>query len=124
VKAELLPGPRSPHPNRVSGEIEKAILDHCLKHPSHGCQRVADELALAGVQVSSNGVRGVWARHDLATKEKRLLGLEKEVADRRLELTEEQIRLLERFSPEFRDRHIETETVGDLMGLDTFHVGR
>ena len=120
---DRLPGPRGPHPNRVSEEIEKAILDHCLKHPSHGCQRVADELAMIGVQVSSSGVRGVWTRHDLLTKEKRLLRLEKEVADRRLELSEEQIRLLERFSPEFRDRHIETDGVGDLVGVDTFHVG-
>jgi hypothetical protein len=46
-------------------------------------------------------VRGVWTRHDLLTKERRLLRLEKEVADRPLELSDEQIRLLERFSPEF-----------------------
>jgi hypothetical protein len=30
---------------------------------------------------------------------------------------------LERFSPEFRERHIETNGVGDLVAVDTFMVG-
>ena len=50
---DKLPGPKGPHPNRVSEEIETAILDHCLKHPTHGPVRVSQELALQGVQVSS-----------------------------------------------------------------------
>jgi hypothetical protein len=74
---DRLPGARGPHPNRVAGEIETAILDHALTHPCHGPLRVAQELALKGVQVSSGGVRGVWQRHGLATKHDRLLRLEK-----------------------------------------------
>ena len=27
---DRLPGARDPHPNRVSPEVEQAILDHCL----------------------------------------------------------------------------------------------
>ena len=38
---DRLPGPRGPHPNRVDQAVEQAILDHCLKHPTHGCLRVA-----------------------------------------------------------------------------------
>ena len=49
--------------------------------------------------------------------------LEKSVAQRRIELSEDQIRLLERFSPEFRERHIETRYTGDLVAVDTFFVG-
>lgn len=120
---DRLPGPRGPHPNRVSEEIEAAILAHCLEFPSHGALRVSHELMLKGVQVSSGGVRGVWSRHDLLTKHERLLHLEKEVSERKIELTEAQIRLLERFSPEFRERHIETHHTGDLVAVDTFFVG-
>jgi len=75
------------------------------------------------VQVSSGGVRGVWSRHKLLTKHERLLRLEKTVAQRRIELTDDQVRLLERFSPEFRERHIETRHTGDLVAVDTFFVG-
>ncbi len=59
---DRLPGPRGPHPNRVPEEVEQAILAHALDHPSHGPLRVAQELTLQGIQVSSGGVRGVWGR--------------------------------------------------------------
>lgn len=120
---DRLPGPRSPHPNRVSAEIEAAILEHCLRHPNHGCLRVSQELALKGITVSSGGVRGVWSRQKLLTRHERLLRLEQTVAKRRIKLTDDQIRLLERFSPEFRERHIETRCSGDLVAVDTFFVG-
>ena len=58
-------GPRGPHPNRVGPEVEAAILDFCLKHPTKGSQFVANQLRLQGVEVSQSGVRGVWQRHDL-----------------------------------------------------------
>jgi transposase InsO family protein len=120
---DRLPGPKGPHPNRVDKAIEKAILDYSLRHPSHGCLRVAQQMALEGVQVSSGGVRAVWGRHNLMTKHERLLRLEQTVAKRRLKLSDEQIRLLERFSPEFRERHIETRHTGDLVAVGTFFVG-
>ena len=120
---DRLPGASSPHPNRVAAEIEEAILAHSLDHPAHGCLRVAQELALTGVNVSSGGVRGVWGRHNLLTKVQRLLRLEQHVRERQLELSDEQVRLLERFSPEFRERHIETSHTGELVAVDTFFVG-
>jgi len=120
---DRLPGPKGPHPNRVAKEVEEAILAHALDHPTHGALRVAQELMLKGVQVSSGGVRGVWNRYELLTKHQRLLRLEKTVAGRRIALTDDQVRLLERFSPEFRDRHIETRHTGELVAVDTFFVG-
>lgn len=120
---DRLPGAKGPHPNRVAAEIEQAILDHALVHPCHGSTRVEQELRLKGVQVSSGGVRGVWQRHGLLTKHERLLRLETTTAERKIELTEEQTRLLERFSPEFRERHIEAPHTGSLVAVDTFFVG-
>jgi len=120
---DRLPGASSPHPNRLPAEIEDAILNHCLEHPGHGCLRVAQELALTSVNVSSGGVRGVWSRHNLLTKHQRLLRLEQHVREQQLELSDDQVRLLERFSPEFRERHIETNCTGELVAVDTFFVG-
>jgi transposase InsO family protein len=120
---DRLPGARGPHPNRVSAEIEQAVLDHALVHPCHGAVRVEQELRLKGIQVSSGGVRGVWQRHNLLTKHERLLRLEKATAERKVDLTEEQTRMLERFSPEFRERHIEAPHTGSLVAVDTFFVG-
>lgn len=121
--ADRLPGARGPHPNRVSEEIEKAVLEHCLANPTQGCLRVAQELALKGVTVSSTGVRGVWGRHNLLSKHERLLRLEAAVRDKAVEITPDQAKLLERFSPEFRERHIEVKATGELVAVDTFFVG-
>ncbi|MGM0826580.1 MAG: IS481 family transposase [Pseudomonadota bacterium] len=120
---DKLPGPRGPHPNRVSEEIETAILEHSLAFPTHGPVRVAQELALRGVQVSSTGVRGVWGRHDLLTRNERLLRLERATREQKIELSDDQVRHLERFSPEFRERHIEVHHTGELVAVDTFFVG-
>lgn len=120
---DRLPGPKGPHPNRVSEEIEAVILAYGLEFPTHGCLRVAQELALKGITVSAMGVRGVWGRHNLLSRHQRLLRLEREVRERRIELDEDRIQLLERFSPEFRERHIVTRWTGDLVAVDTFYVG-
>ena len=85
---DRLPGPEGLHPNRVSQEVEDAILAYSLEHPTHGAQRSADELMLRGVQVSSGGVRGVWGRHNLLTKHERPLRLEETVTKRKRKLTE------------------------------------
>ena len=120
---DRLPGAKGPHPNRVPSEIEQAVLDHALAHPCHGALRVEQELRLRGLQVSSGGIRGVWMRHGLLTRHERLLRLERTTAERTIELTEEQVQALERFSPEFRERHIEAPHTGALVAVDTFFVG-
>ena len=120
---DRLPGTRTGHPNRVPEEIEVKILEYCLRHPTHGCLKVSQQLALEGVQVSSGGVRGVWVRNNLETRHQRLLRLEKEIQGQSIELSDEQIRLLEKFDPEFKERHIETEYTGQLVAIDTFMVG-
>jgi transposase InsO family protein len=120
---DQLPGPREPHPNRVEASVEQAILDYSLRCPTHGPLRVAQQLMLEGIRVSSGGVRGVWNRHNLLTRHERLLRLERSVREREMTLTNEQVRMLERFSPEFRERHIEARHTGDLVAVDTFLVG-
>ena len=120
---DRLPGAKGPHPNRVPSEIEQAVLDHALADPCHGALRVEQELRLRGLQVSSGGIRGVWMRHGLLTRHERLLRLERTTAERTIELTEEQVQALERFRPEFRERHIEAPHTGALVAVDTFSVG-
>ena len=59
---------------------------------------------LQSVQVSSGGVRGVWSRNGVLTRHGRLLRLERHVRDTGIALNDDQVRTLERFSPEFRER--------------------
>lgn len=116
-------GPKNPHPNRVPAEVEQRILDYALKFPTHGPQRCANQLRLENVNVSASGVRGVWIRHDIETRHKRLLRLERSVRETQLELTPEQVRLLEQYSADFRLRHVEASRPGELLNQDTFYWG-
>ena len=116
-------GPKNPHPNRVSAEIEEQILALSLEHPTYGSQRIANELRLRETNVSPSGVRGVWLRHDLETRYKRLLRLEAHAQEETIVLSEEQIRLLERHSCEYRMRHVEANAPGELLNQDTFYWG-
>ena len=115
-------GPKSPHPNRVAPEIEELILALCLERPTYGAQRIANELRLQNVDVSPSGVRGVWLRHDLTTRHQRLLRLKTRAQDDTVALRDEQIRLLERHSCEFRMRHVEVSAPGELLNQDTFRL--
>lgn len=92
---DRLPGCKTGHPNRVSEEVEKAILEYSLKNPKHGDLRVAQQLGLEGVQVSAGGVRGVFARHNLAERHQRLLRLDRYYREKKIELTDEQLQALE-----------------------------
>lgn len=62
-------------------------------------------------------------RNGLETRYKRLLALEKKHHEEGFSLTEEQVRLLEKSSPEFRERHVESSKPGELLCQDTFLVG-
>ncbi len=84
--------------------------------------RVAQQLNLKGHSVSSGGVRGVWTRTKLLTKHQRLLRLEQHHKEHPIELNENQRKLLEKFNPEYRDRHIQADLKGDLVATDTFMV--
>ncbi len=65
----------------------------------------------------------MWQRHVLLSKHDRLLRLEKTHREQTIELNDEQIRLLARFSPEFREQQIEVHYTGELVAVDTFFVG-
>jgi transposase InsO family protein len=116
-------GAKSPHTNRVPEALEKAILDYCLEFPTQGCLRVSQQLILRGIHVGVGAVRGVWQRNNLLSKHQRLLRLEQHHKDNNFPLTEQHIALLEKFDPEFRERHIKADFSGELVAIDTFMVG-
>jgi len=116
-------GPRNPHPNRATEEQEKAVLDYCIEYPVHGALKVNQQLILRGIHIGVGAIRGIWIRHNLLLKHQRLLRLEQHYKNNNIELTENHIKLLEKFDPEFRERHIRADFTGYLVAMDTFMVG-
>jgi transposase InsO family protein len=110
--------------NRVSEDVERAVVELALEDPSLGQVRASDTLRHRGTFISAAGVRCVWLRHDLETFKKRLKALEGRVAKTGEVLTERQLRCMERAREEkIAWGEIETEHVGYLGAQDTFYVG-
>ena len=116
---------RKPNPrNRVSEEIEAAVVQVAFDYPAYGQVRAAAKLLEQGISISPAGVRSVWQRNELETMKKRLRALEQKVATEGIALTEDQIQALEKAQQE-KEAHgeIETEHPGYLGAQDTYYVG-
>jgi len=116
------PIPKS-FPNETIPAVKEKIMCISLAHPVWGPARVSDQLRLEAVSVSPGTIRNIWIKEDLETRYKRLLRLEEEKNGQEIDLTEEQIKLLEKANPCFRERKVESLYPGYLLSQDTFMVG-
>ncbi|UVS95772.1 IS481 family transposase [Burkholderia glumae] len=116
---------RKPNPkNRVDEATEIAVLAYAIEQPAHGQVRVSNELRRRGIFVSESGVRSIWLRHALSSFKLRLVALEKQVAEKGIVLSEDQVAALERKQDDdVAHGEIETAHPGYLGSQDTFYVG-
>ena len=116
------PIPKS-FPNETPPEVKDKVIRLSVEHPAWGPLHISDHLRLEDVSVSPSTVRNIWLKEDMETRYKRLLRLEEERNGQDVELTEEQIKLLEKANPCFRERKAESPYPGYLLCQDTFLVG-
>lgn len=110
--------------NRVEDATEAAVALFALEQPAFGQVRVSNELRKRGIFISPSGVRSVWLRRDLESFKKRLIALERHVAQTGDVLTEAQVVALEKKQEDdMVYGEIETEHPGYLGSQDTFYVG-
>ncbi len=82
--------------NRVDNKTEQAVIKYAIDFLAHGQVRTSNELRKLGVFISPSGVRSIWLRNDPENFKKRLVALEKQVAENGVILTDEQVAALER----------------------------
>jgi transposase InsO family protein len=112
------------HPQTTPPEVVQKVLDLSMANPTRGCVWLSDLLKLEGINVSSPTVQDILIKNGLGKRYERLLKLEEKAAQEALELTAEQIALIEKNNPCFRERHVESSRPGELLSQDTFYVGR
>src|SRR5688572_7539742 len=111
--------------NRVAPDVEAEIIRLGQEQPAWGQVRVANELRLKGILISSGGVRCVWVRNGMETMKKRLAKLDEKAAKEGIVFTEAQVAALERLKvrDEVQSDSIETHHPGYLVSQDTLYVG-
>jgi transposase InsO family protein len=119
-----LPPIHKTHPQTTPPEVVEKVLALSMAHPTRGCVWLSDKLKLEGIHVSSPTVQDILIKQGMGKRYERLLKLEEHAAQAALPLTPEQVALIEKNNPCFRERHIESSRPGELLSQDTFYVGR
>ncbi|MDI6783931.1 MAG: IS481 family transposase [bacterium] len=107
-------------PNQVPVDIEYKILDYAKEFPTHGPERISNQLSMeryGSIKVGHTGVYGVLSRQDLNTRKKRLQWIQE------LSGVVVNISQIERDKEKSKSRHIEASYPGELVGVDIFYVG-
>ncbi|USD37393.1 MULTISPECIES: helix-turn-helix domain-containing protein [Ferrimonas] len=109
--------------NRVSPEVESQVIEIALDYPNYGQARAAELLTARGCTISPSGVRAIWVRHNLETKQNRLLALQSAL-NQRQELEGESRRQVEHLYEIKQDQMgLECRYPGDVCVQDTFKLG-
>jgi transposase InsO family protein len=119
-----LPPVHKSHPQTTPEEHQQRIGQLAMQHPTRGCHFLSDQLALEGIVISGPTVQSLLQKQGLGSRYERLLRLEEKAAQHQIELTAEQIALIEQNNPCFRERHVESERPGQLLCQDSFYVGQ
>lgn len=119
-----LPPIHHSHPFTTPPEVVGRILEMSLTHPGWGCVRLSNQLKLEEISVSSPTIQNILIKNGMGSKYERLLKLEEQVQEKAIELTPEQVMLIEKSNPCYRERHIESSRPGEVLTQDTFYVGQ
>ena len=124
-----LPPIHKTHPQTTSPEVEARVVELSLAQPGRGCNHYASQLMLEGTKLSGVTVQRILNDHGLGTKLDRWLALEKRCketvdqgGDAEASLGAEQIGFIEEQNPQFKERHVESSTPGELLNQDTYFV--
>jgi transposase InsO family protein len=110
---------------RVSSKDNIAlIIALSLEHPGWGCIRLSRALQEQGIMISPPTVQSILNKNNLRDKTERTLQLEERAAREKRGLSAEQIEMIEKVNPCFRERVNPSRLPGELLGQDTFFVGK
>ena len=96
-----------------------AVLKLACKHPSWGCNQLAQAFRQDGHERSHNTVQKILNRHKLGTRRQRWLALDQ----KDIELTAEQFDFVVGFNPSVRDAKLRHSRPGGFLFADTLFFG-
>lgn len=119
---DLPPVPRT-HPLKTPPDVIEKVVATSAARPAWGCARIVEHMAAQGITISSPTVQKLLIAHGMGTRSERLRRLEERFVEGSIELSLEQMRLIEKANPCFRARHAESRCAGELLAQDTIDLG-
>ena len=110
--------------NQGADNIQQKVLEVAFDRPELGQRKVAEMLTNQGMKISHNGVRSVWLRYDLETRQKRFEALMAKSEQGELRITDRQMDAFRVLARRFTDESGEllSKHPGYLLVQDTFEV--
>ena len=109
-------------PSSLPLHLERRVLALALSWPSSGPQRLSDDLAAEGVQLSPSTIHRILKRAGLSRRAQRFGIIEAHSAEKAGLLTERTRRKLD--EARSRGRRLQAEQPGDLASIDCFYIGK
>jgi hypothetical protein len=121
-----VPVPRWAIPPFVPGPLsfeDELITELALRHPAWGSVRISNELSTQAVGISAHNVQMRLIKHGLGRRDERLGFLERQAVESGRPLTDEQVALIEKHNPAFRQRNKRPAGPGDMLVHDVIPTG-
>lgn len=118
-----LPAPSPVPTGSATPELIERILALSLANPNWDSIQLSNQLKQEGATLSSSAIQNVLTKHGMGNRDERLMILEDQATQDGIKLSAEQIALIEKANPCFRERHLKSESPGSLLVQDTYYVG-
>jgi len=81
--------------NQVPPIVQQRILELAFEQPATGQKAIAEKISAEGLKISPNGVRSVWLRYEMETRQKRLLALKAKADQGDIRITGKQLQAIQ-----------------------------
>lgn len=113
------------HPHSMPEQVVERVLALSLEHPGWGCVRLSEELKRQATSISSPTVQSILIKNGMGSKRERVRKLEEKIdgVELEMELSPEQLGLLEKVNPCFRERSSRGAQPGEVLAQDAVFLG-
>lgn len=109
--------------NTMSEEMVEIVLAFSFENPGFGSLKLSNMFALQGFNISPATIQSIFNMHHMTCKHDRIFKLEEKAIKDNIELTDNQINIIQTINPCFRERFNESNRPGEVLAQDTIYIG-
>lgn len=119
-----LPPVHKSHPYSTPPELARMIVALSFKHPGWGCVKISEFLKKQEISISSPTVQNILIKNKMGTRAERLLILQEKSFTEKLKLSQEQISLIEKVNPCFKEADSGSSCPGEKLIQSSIRIAK